>query len=210
MAQQVKNLAATQETQETWVWSLGREAPLEKGWQPTPVFLSGESHGQGSLVGFSPWGHKELDTTKRLRLCLRKKNSTCSLPPVGSVEAASAFKTLKKGRVESSLLDTPPQPPNTTFAGSANYASFHDISYRCLTRRQCYPDQYLQDPCGSVFDSKYEILSRWLSDFSPFRFSIWIPSFKSVPLISVPFPNHAVIFIESVKHITSFLSSHLD
>ena len=32
-------------------------------WQPTPVFLPGESHGQRSLVGFSPWGHQELDTT---------------------------------------------------------------------------------------------------------------------------------------------------
>ena len=32
-------------------------------WQPTPVFLPGESHGQRSLEGYSPWGHKELDTT---------------------------------------------------------------------------------------------------------------------------------------------------
>jgi len=32
-------------------------------WQPTPVFLPGESRGQRSLVGFSPWTCKELDTT---------------------------------------------------------------------------------------------------------------------------------------------------
>ena len=32
-------------------------------WQPTPEFLPGESHGQRSLVGYSPWGHKEADTT---------------------------------------------------------------------------------------------------------------------------------------------------
>ena len=32
-------------------------------WQPTPVFLPGESQGQRNLVGYSPWGHKELDTT---------------------------------------------------------------------------------------------------------------------------------------------------
>ena len=32
--------------------------------QPTPVFLPGESHGQRSLEGYSPWGHKELDTTE--------------------------------------------------------------------------------------------------------------------------------------------------
>ena len=35
-------------------------------WQPTPVFLPGESHGRRSLVGYSPRGHKELDTTERL------------------------------------------------------------------------------------------------------------------------------------------------
>ena len=34
--------------------------------QPTPVLLSGESHGRRSLVGYSPWGHKESDTTERL------------------------------------------------------------------------------------------------------------------------------------------------
>ena len=35
-------------------------------WQPTPVFLPGKFHGQGSLEGYSPWGHKELDTTEQL------------------------------------------------------------------------------------------------------------------------------------------------
>ena len=35
-------------------------------WQPIPVFLPGESQGQRSLVGHSPWCHKELDTTERL------------------------------------------------------------------------------------------------------------------------------------------------
>ena len=35
-------------------------------WQPTPVFLPGESNGQRSLVGYSPWGHKESDTAERL------------------------------------------------------------------------------------------------------------------------------------------------
>ena len=58
VAQMVKNLPAMQETQ---VQSLGWEDPLEKGWQPTPVFLPGESHGQRSLIGYSPWGREESD-----------------------------------------------------------------------------------------------------------------------------------------------------
>ena len=35
-------------------------------WQPTPVLLPGKSHGWRSLVRYSPWGHKELDTTEQL------------------------------------------------------------------------------------------------------------------------------------------------
>ena len=49
VAQTVKNLPAMQETQ---VQSLGWEYPLERKWQPTPVFLPGEFHGQRSLVGY--------------------------------------------------------------------------------------------------------------------------------------------------------------
>ena len=44
--------------------SLGREDPLEKAWQPTPVFLPGKSQGQRSLVGYTPGGHKESDMTE--------------------------------------------------------------------------------------------------------------------------------------------------
>ena len=41
----------------------GGKMPWKKAWQPTPAFLPGESHGQRSLVGYSPWGRKELDMT---------------------------------------------------------------------------------------------------------------------------------------------------
>ena len=55
----VKNLPAMQETQ---VWSLGWKDPLEE--DSTPVFLPGQSHGQRSLASYSPWCHKEADTTE--------------------------------------------------------------------------------------------------------------------------------------------------
>ena len=35
-------------------------------WHPTPVLLPGKSHGQRSLVGYSPWGRQESDTTEQL------------------------------------------------------------------------------------------------------------------------------------------------
>ena len=42
--------------------------PWRKAWQPTPVFLPGESHGQRSLVGYSPQSHKKLDVTEATQL----------------------------------------------------------------------------------------------------------------------------------------------
>ena len=48
------------------VLELGRllQIPWRRKWQPTPVLLPGKPHGQRSLVGYSPWGHKESDTTE--------------------------------------------------------------------------------------------------------------------------------------------------
>ena len=43
-------------------------SPGKRKWHPTPVFLPGKSHGQRSLVGYSAWGHKELDTTEQLSI----------------------------------------------------------------------------------------------------------------------------------------------
>ena len=61
----VKKLPAMWETQ---VGSLGREdqIPWRRKWQPTPVFLPVEFHGQRCLDSYSPWGFKESDTTERL------------------------------------------------------------------------------------------------------------------------------------------------
>ena len=60
-AQMVKNPPAIQVTH---IQSLDWKDPLEKEWLPTPTFLPGESHGQRSLEGYSPWGCKESDTTE--------------------------------------------------------------------------------------------------------------------------------------------------
>ena len=46
--------------------------PWRRKWQPTPVFLPGESHGRRSLVSYSPRGRKESDTTERLHFNLMK------------------------------------------------------------------------------------------------------------------------------------------
>ena len=65
MVQTVKNLPTMRETHIfPWVGKI----PWRRKWQPTPVFLPGESHGQRILVGYSPWGRKGSDTTEQLTL----------------------------------------------------------------------------------------------------------------------------------------------
>ena len=66
VAQLVKNLPAMQETQ---VWSLGKEDPLEKeSATHSSSPLPGEFHEQRTRAGYSPWDHKEADMTVRLSL----------------------------------------------------------------------------------------------------------------------------------------------
>ena len=49
--------------QDTWVRSLDQEGPLEKKMATYFIFLAWRIHGHSSLVGYSPWGYKELDAT---------------------------------------------------------------------------------------------------------------------------------------------------
>ena len=55
---------------ETRVRSLGRKIPWRRAWQSSPVFLPGESHGQRSLVGYSPWGLKSQTQLKLMSTAL--------------------------------------------------------------------------------------------------------------------------------------------
>ena len=63
VAQMVKPLPTMQET---WVRFLGREDPLEKATATHSSTLTWKSQRRRSLVSYSPWGHKESDTTERL------------------------------------------------------------------------------------------------------------------------------------------------
>ena len=55
----------TQKTGVTCIITPSPLLPWKRKRQPTPVFLPGKSHGQRSLVSYSPWGHKELDMTEQ-------------------------------------------------------------------------------------------------------------------------------------------------
>ena len=74
----VRSLPAKQELQ---VQSLIRRIPWRRAWQPTPVFLPGESHGQRSLVGYSPRSCKESDTeaTQQAHTCKVETMPVCAI-----------------------------------------------------------------------------------------------------------------------------------
>ena len=65
MAQSVKSLPAMQRPGfNTWIGKI----PWSRKWQPTPVFLPGKFHGQRSLAGCIPWGHKESGMTEHISI----------------------------------------------------------------------------------------------------------------------------------------------
>ena len=90
----------TQYSKSTLPWV--RKIPWRREWQPTPIFLPGESHGQRSLAGYSPWGHRELDTTERLTLSLSffTLQEALACPTSGSLHHLiwAYFQHLGKGR----------------------------------------------------------------------------------------------------------------
>ena len=75
--------------------------PWRREQLPTPVCLPGEFHGQRSLVGYSPWSCKELDTTERLSLslCNQDQGSLCD-QVWGSVNEEFGGSTRDNGRGE--------------------------------------------------------------------------------------------------------------
>ena len=85
----ILNLSAVWEIH---VQSLGQEDPLEKA---SPVFLLGESHGQRSLVGFSLWGRKELDSTEQPTLSvpsmISARNKSVQKPPVNIMKQTNDY-----------------------------------------------------------------------------------------------------------------------
>ena len=79
----VKNPSVMQKTQVMWVWSRAGVSKIrwKRPQQPAPAFLPGEPHGQRSLAGYSPQGHKESDKTEHAGMHTNLETKTsCGLP----------------------------------------------------------------------------------------------------------------------------------
>ena len=77
-----------------WLPSRGGEDPLEK--EMAPVFLPGKSHGQRVLAGYSPWGHKELDTTEGLKGCTLAGWKGDRIPSAASFDHIAFLRSQRK------------------------------------------------------------------------------------------------------------------
>ena len=92
--------------------------PWRRAWQPTPAFLPGESQGQRSLTGYSPWGRKELDTTERLstHMCILNPGPSWQLPRSLKIcwldNSTSLFKTLQRPSVTLWIKPALPSVPH--------------------------------------------------------------------------------------------------
>ena len=70
----------------TWVQSQGWKDPLEKETATHPVPLPGQSCGWRSLVGYSPWGRRELDTTEQLHFHFSRVTESMNIVKGGEVK----------------------------------------------------------------------------------------------------------------------------
>ena len=90
----VKNLPAEQET---WVQLRVGKIPWRREWLATLVVLPGECHGQRSLAGYSPWGHKEPDTTEHLTLSFLLSHGGPALIDASDPYTVSSLPTVNPG-----------------------------------------------------------------------------------------------------------------
>ena len=109
-----------------------RKIPRRRKWRPTPVFLPGESHGQRSMVGYSPWGRKESDMTEQAG---RQACGTSDTEVFGSLCFA---KDLVTGLQWGDLSHGHRKSQTASFSADGGLASFHPtVSKLPRCRIQC-------------------------------------------------------------------------
>ena len=106
-----------------------RKIPWRRKWQPTPVLLPGKFHGQRSLVGYSPWGRKESDTTEQLHFT---SSLHTTQTPVGHFfKRADRNETSKEPRtcaLKSGVSETAAYPPSPIADDPSALPSSHLLS----------------------------------------------------------------------------------
>ena len=145
VAQRLKCLPAMWETRfNPWVGKI----PWRRKWQPTSVFLPGESHGRRSLVGYSPQGCKELDTTEWLHFHFHFK-------PIAAITRFLVYITLEAKIIQFTEVTTQSALPIFFRPYIFNCKCIHvHILKICPVRSQMHTEN------ASMWSSRYGCLCR--------------------------------------------------
>ena len=107
--------------------------PWRRKWHPTPIFLPGKSHGQRSLAGYSPWGHKVLNMTE----LLNNNNNILHMRGLKFSKTFISFWKSKDWYLEELALDQEDLTPESTrfLAGEKRQSTFHITVWEALKER---------------------------------------------------------------------------
>ena len=164
MAQMLKNLPAVQETR---VWSMSQEIHCRMEWLPNPVFLPRKSQWQRSQAGYSPWGHKESETTEWWTLSL-----LALLPIIKSTSWKYFFQEVfnkKCFHLSSAFMEFchSHYASGSQFDGHSSHCNFWPTEKNhCITL-----NIYLSEPCGRESQTR-EPASEYV--YSNYTFQYWI------------------------------------
>ena len=162
--------------------------PWRRKWQPTPVFLPGKFHGQRRLVGCSPWGHKESDTTELPRTSMHPY-----LTQPKSVEGQVPRKNLARLMDMKMMLPPLPEPC---------WLLFEHLVHHFPSKSSCLLPSLNQ--AGVPFCLSHIKLSSQNSLFQVqlpnlhLRYSLFLEFFSVFPIHSSKFTWLYIIFAESL------------
>ena len=121
--------------------------PWRRKWQPTPGLLPGKSYGRRSLVGYSPWDGKELDTTERLHYTLRNKNVKAR-----EILETTRSSTIPCNRVRGNTLggysDLPKVISNRYTLLHLRWLTNKNLLYSTGNSVQCYVEAWIRGSLG--------------------------------------------------------------
>ena len=123
-----------------WVGNI----PWRREWLPTPMFLPGKFHGQRSLMGYSPWGHKEPDMTEWLTLFIYMCYLICHHNIV-ILSTYSPAKESGEGEILMLLLSLPPLALLTVGVGLDPHPLTLVLEFR--SGRRVFPKVLLTGNC---------------------------------------------------------------
>ena len=129
-----------------WATSLSLSTFMHwrRKWQPTPVFLPGESHGQRSLVGCSPWGYEESDTTE---VTWQQSENSCKLNKLSHKQKCESLITCIRIIFGPSMIQTPESYPYLLYCIFYEQCSGIFIKHACAHTRMHAHTQPLLTTC---------------------------------------------------------------